>query len=141
MTEDEVKQRSEFQFSIIKMNLVTSGILVSFALKPPQEFEHTLLIVPVISFALFCLWVNHAVVIRLNNPQYKDLPWSGWQLLNASTFLVHIFMNFVLIPFGAILLYSKDDYSYLKTIDYILLLIITILYACWFYLQYIKKKL
>ena len=50
MAESEIKQRSEFQFSIIKMNLVTSGILVSFALKPPQEFEHTLLIVPVISF-------------------------------------------------------------------------------------------
>lgn len=70
MNNDAIKsdlhQRASFQFSIIRLNLIVTGTIVAFALKPQSEYKHALLMSPIISFALFALWVHHTLVIYFN---------------------------------------------------------------------------
>ena len=141
MSKEQNEQRSEFQFSLIKYNLGASGALMAFALSPDGDYQHALLVVPVISFTLFCLWMHHALVIRLSEDG-RDEPSRHvfFESLRRHTFSVSILMNFALIPTGALLLYEGEKLRYLYAVDIVLVILVFILYGMWFYLQYSKKN-
>ena len=136
------EQRAEFQFSLIKSNLGASGALMAFALNPASDYHQALLVVPVVSFTLFCLWMHHALVIRLGTKDaYTPSPHPFWEFLRRLTFSLSILVNFALIPTGALLLYNENDLQLLRVTDIILLAIVFVLYGLWFYLQYWKQDL
>jgi hypothetical protein len=136
---NRLKQRSNFQFSLIRLNLVACGAIVAFALEPTTKYEHALLLAPIISFALFSLWVHHAIVIHHNRPEILKPAEGFWQILRIATFSFSILINFVLLPTGSILLYSSSEYSWIETVDYVLLALIVVFYVSWVYLCYFRK--
>ncbi|MDT8366890.1 MAG: hypothetical protein RRA15_10415 [bacterium] len=133
----QIQQRSEFQFKIHNLNIITSGALMSFALTTPGNYVHALLIIPVLSFSLFMLWVHHGIVIRLYRvPKYGK---GFWENIRKHTFSVAILANFVGVPIIALVLYQKSEYLWLQIIDFGLIVLTTIFYGLWFYLQYKSK--
>ena len=110
-------ERGAQQFDLFRMNMVFSGALIAFALKPPREFEYTLLLVPIVSFTLFCLWVHHAFVIRIMGEASQSAQSPGLEFFRRLTFSVAVLANFALIPAGSLLLYAGQSLAVLKWID------------------------
>lgn len=136
----DLQQRSDYQFSIFKLNLLITGSIIAFAMKPSFEFLHAVLILPIVSFTLFTMWVHHAFVLYFDETKRYSLPKSlFWKGLYQITFSLSILANFVLFPGGAIFLYNKTDYSLLRYIDYVLLALIFILFLLWYYRYYYVK--
>jgi hypothetical protein len=90
--------RGAQQFDLFRMNLLVSGALTAFALKPPREFEYALLLVPVVSFTLFSLWVHHAFVIRITEGASTRAESPVFECLRRLTFAIAVLANFALIP-------------------------------------------
>lgn len=143
MREAELSQRSGFQFEIIKLNLIANGTLVSVALSNVGVGTGVTVACPFISFVLFLLWFHHALAIRthsdpsLHTARYVDRP--GLHALRKLSFSISMFGNFVLIPFGAALLFHLEKQSWLIFVTVPLLLIVAALYFVWFYYQYYES--
>ncbi len=135
MNKREIEQRSSFQFSIINWNLVfTAGIGV-FSLR--EQFNYALLLIPVLSFVLFCLWIHHAIAIRSSSSRTENVK-GFWQILRRTTFSIAIIANFILIPILALFMYQDDAYGVVEIIGIVLTSLSFILYWFWFYYEYYK---
>jgi hypothetical protein len=145
MRQDELNQRSGFQFEIIKLNLVANGAIIAFALNKPEDWAQALVACPFISFILFSLWFHHALAIRLASSEAPDssrvAKESFPQILRRWSFVVSMFGNFFFIPLSAIILHRIEGYyNWLVYIGIFLLVLIIILFGIWFYFQYHKEK-
>ena len=135
MDKKEIEQRSSFQFSIINWNLIFTGGIGAFSLR--EQFNYALLLIPVFSFVLFCLWIHHAIAIRSSSLRTKRVK-GFWQILRRLTFSIAIIANFILIPILALYMYQDDAYCVVKIIGIVLTSLSFILYWFWFYYEYYK---
>jgi hypothetical protein len=109
MSNEETKQRSNFQFSIINWNLIFIGGIGAFSLQ--EKVNYALLLIPVISFVLFCLWIHHAIAIRSSSLKIKRRG-GFWQILRRITFSIAMLTNFILLPALALFMYRGEDTLY-----------------------------
>lgn len=143
MKNDESNQRAGFQFELIKLNLLTNGAIIAFALNKPNDWYDALLACPLISFLFFSLWFHHALAIRLAPDNISHITrlqkHTLAQRLRRWTFAISILGNFVLVPTVAMLLYFFKKFSWLIWFGCVLLVIILVLFGFWFKLQYFQE--
>ena len=135
----ETEQRSSYQWQMYRLNLISGGAIIAFALKSPREFEHALLVVPLFSFVLFLYWVHHAFVIRLQATEYQPPPLDRWEFLRRGSILLTILGNFVGLPLLSMFLYTKSDYRWLVWLDLVCIALAISLFVIWMYLQYSQR--
>ena len=139
MVIEEHIQRSKFQWDIYRLNLIAGGAIITFALKLPREFEYSLLILPVLSLLLFLYWVHHGLVIRVQNPDYMPRKLDIPEFLRRFTFGLTILGNFAAFPLLGTALYTKKEYIWLLFVDFACLIIISVLFFYWMYVQYSRS--
>ena len=137
-------QRSEFQFEIIKLNLILNGGIVAFSINNEDAWRHALLACPIVSLILFSLWFHHALVILIdqgvseNSPSDYESP-SFLQKARMWSFAVSMVANFVALPAAAVFVYSFKSVSVISYVSVATTILTALLFFTWFYLQYIRS--
>lgn len=139
MSESENDQRSQCQWEMYRLNLIAGGAIIAFAVKMPHDFEHALLVLPVLSLLLFLYWVHHGFVIRLQASDYVPRKLDTGEMLRRGTILPTILGNFAGFPVLAISLYSRDGYSWFVWVDYGCIAIVVVLFFVWMHVQYSQR--
>jgi len=144
MTREELIKRSEIQFQLINLNIVTAGALAALAYSEKGTPE-VILIIPFISFALCAYWVHLGITIRLNDTDPRTKFNYVWQSISWVTHATSVLFTFVGIPLLVLLIYPaikvKDIALESNIISggFALCGVSVILYFTWFYLQYFQN--
>jgi hypothetical protein len=139
MTHEEILKRSEIQFQLINLNVVTAGALAALAYSSNQARIEALLVIPFISFALCAHWIHLGITIRLGDWNAPSQP-NKWQSFSRATHVISVLSAFVGIPIVALLVYHPTNpYSLYEIFGFILCGLSLILYVIWYALQYRVK--
>jgi len=143
----EILQRSSFQHAYILLNIAGAGSILSYALT--QNSSRTLLVLPILSFALFMLWFHQALVITHRGLYLGDKFPGEWQshqfeyfrgFGNAVHVLSHLLgqvLHFVGAPMLALVLYKigKPEgsciYSWIFYVDVLLVCVSFTAFLIW----------
>lgn len=143
LTQEQMKQRGAFQFRLLELNLISAGVLGSFALSNTDRYWDILLLYPFLSFLLFVFWLHHAFVIRLELLKPPPPP-TGWQIARRQLFAVGILGSFVVLPCAGVWLHARGPERLpseaMSTAGLVVFPVLVFAgFASWFVLQYHKS--
>jgi len=131
----EIPRRSDEQFQLFKLNIISSGVIATFALSDKGD-QNALLIIPWLSFAMFTYWVYQGISIRSADRK----PASNrefWEWVRRLFAFVSRMMNFAVLPWAALQIHKGTEYIEFKELTSFLPKISIGLYFVWFIYQYL----
>jgi hypothetical protein len=134
-----INRRSQSQEKLLLYNLTTSALIFSVVLQGLIRDNSILLIIPVVSFLLYLLWIDHAITIAALEKYLKNQSIIGWYfhredinkqkifILKKYVYNCGVGLGFIGPSIISIFIYTFRSFSQIAVIFLILGILLTII--------------
>jgi hypothetical protein len=139
MKDETRRQRSEFQFSLYKLNISAIGGAIAIAISEPK-WDSILLACPLISATLFLLWFHYGISIAdgsRDRTEAQETPSRAIKRTRRYSFAAALLTNFIVAPLAAVSLYFMPCVPVtLLILGGALLAVCACLFVVWYRVEY-----